>query len=167
MFHKAWTLTNITRHQSAMCLGFTDEHYRACGFDPTKKPTGDDDKVVSKIGMTASSSRDVSAKEDKGTPTSAKKTHATSSAKADGEVIYSWTVGRQAGNPTVTVPYKSQKIDTDIYLVGWNEPASQTFVTMVYNFKSNTSSVSVLARYGAETPFFGFQGGVIEHVVGN
>lgn len=86
---------------------------------------------------------------------------------ADGEVIYSWTVGRQAGNPTVTVPYKSQKIDTDIYLVGWNEPASQTFVTMVYNFKSNTSSVSVLARYGAETPFFGFQGGVIEHVVGN
>ncbi len=86
---------------------------------------------------------------------------------ADGEVIYSWTVGRQAGNPTVTVPYKSQKIDTDIYLVGWNEPASQTFVTMVYNFRSNTSSVSVLARYGAETPFFGFQGGVIEHVVGN
>lgn len=86
---------------------------------------------------------------------------------ADGEVIYSWTVGRQAGNPTVTVPYKSQKIDTDIYLVGWNEPAGQTFVTMVYNFKSNTSSVSVLARYGAETPFFGFQGGVIEHVVGN
>jgi hypothetical protein len=86
---------------------------------------------------------------------------------ADGEVTYGWTVGRQAGNPEVTVPYKSQKIDTDIYLVGWNEPESQTFVTMVYNFRSNTSSVSVLARYGAETPFFGFQGGVIEHVEGN
>ncbi len=86
---------------------------------------------------------------------------------SDGEVTYAWTVGRQAGNPTVTVPYRSQQIDTDIYLVGWLEPESQTFVTMVYNFRSNTSSVSVLARYGAETPFFGFQGGVIEHVEGN
>lgn len=83
---------------------------------------------------------------------------------ADGEVTYNWIVGRQAGNPTVTVPYKSQKIDTDIYLVGWNEPEGKTFVTMVYNFRSNTSSVSVLARYGNEPPFFGFQGGVIEHV---
>lgn len=83
---------------------------------------------------------------------------------ADGEVTYAWIAGRQAGNPTVTVPYKSQKLDTDIFLVGWNEPQSKTFVTMVYNFKSNTSSVSVLARYGNEKPFFGFQGGVIEHV---
>ncbi|WP_299155100.1 hypothetical protein [uncultured Tateyamaria sp.] len=86
---------------------------------------------------------------------------------ADGEVTYAWIAGRQAGNPSVTVPYKSQKLDTDIYLVGWNEPQSKTFVTMVYNFKSNTSSVSVLARYGNDEPFFGFQGGVIEHVTMN
>jgi len=83
---------------------------------------------------------------------------------AGGELTYTWIAGRNAGEPERSFPYKSRKISEDIYLVNWHEPDATNFVTMVYNFKSNSCAVSVISRYGSEKPFRGFQAGVIEHV---
>ena len=81
-----------------------------------------------------------------------------------GQITYKWIAGRNADEPTQSYPYKSRKLDTDIYLVNWHEADKKNFVTMVYNFKSNTCAVSVISKYVDETPFRGFQAGVIEHV---
>ena len=82
-----------------------------------------------------------------------------------GDVLtYKWIAGRNANDPASTYPYKSRKIDDDVYLVNWHEPDTHNFVTMVYNFKSNMCAVSVISRYASETPFMGFQAGIIEHV---
>ena len=83
---------------------------------------------------------------------------------ADGFLTYTWIAGRNAGEPERSFPYKSRKVSDDVYLVNWHEPDAKNFVTMVYNFKSNSCAVSVISRYGSEKPFRGFQGGVIENV---
>ena len=83
---------------------------------------------------------------------------------ADGELTYKWIAGRNADESIRRFPYKSRKIDADIYMINWHEPDAKNFVTMVYNFKSNSCAVSVLSRYANEKPFQGFQAGVIEHV---
>ncbi|MEP2935770.1 MAG: MoaF N-terminal domain-containing protein [Gilvibacter sp.] len=84
---------------------------------------------------------------------------------ADNKITYKWINGMNADKPAQTYPYKSTKIDAGIYLVNWHEPDTENFVTQVYNFNSNTVKVSVIAKYGTEKPFLGFQSGVIEHVV--
>lgn len=83
---------------------------------------------------------------------------------ADGTLTYKWVAGRNVDEPQQSYTYKSRKLDADIYLVNWHEPEKKNYVTMVYNFKSNTCAVSVISRYGNEKPFTGFQAGVIEHV---
>lgn len=83
---------------------------------------------------------------------------------AKGALTYKWIAGRNTDEPQQTYPYKSRKLDTDVFLVNWHEPSKQNYVTMVYNFKSNTCAVSVISKYGSEKPFTGFQAGVIEHV---
>ncbi len=83
---------------------------------------------------------------------------------ADGNLTYKWIAGRMTNEPQKTYSYKSTKVDSDIYLVNWHEPDSNNFVTMVYNFKSNSCAVSVISKYASEKPFMGFQSGVIEHV---
>jgi len=83
---------------------------------------------------------------------------------ADDKMTYKWINGRNAGQPSKTYSYKSKKVDADIYLVNWHEPDTKNFVTMIYNFKSNSCAVSVISRYSSEKPFLGFQSGVIEHV---
>lgn len=83
---------------------------------------------------------------------------------AERKITYTWIEGRNAGKPTQSYPYKSKKVDTDIYLVNWHEPDTHNFLTMVYNFKSNSCAVSVISKYNDEKPFLGFQGGVIEQV---
>ena len=83
---------------------------------------------------------------------------------SDETLTYKWIAGRNADEPTRSYPYKSRKLDADMYLVNWHEPDTQNFVTMVYNFKSNTCAVSVISRYASEKPFMGFQAGIIEHV---
>lgn len=83
---------------------------------------------------------------------------------ADGTLTYKWIAGRNADEPQQSYAYKSRKLDADLYLVNWHEPVKKNYVTMVYNFKSNTCAVSVISRYGNEKPFMGFQAGVIEHV---
>lgn len=83
---------------------------------------------------------------------------------SDQTLTYKWIAGRNAAEPTKTYPYKSRKLDSDMFLVNWHEPDSQNFVTMIYNFKNNTCSVSVISGYASDTPFLGFQAGVIEHV---
>lgn len=85
----------------------------------------------------------------------------------DNQLTYKWLAGRNAGEPKKTYSYKSRKVDTEIYLVNWHEPDTKNFVTMVYNFKSNTCAVSVISKYNSEKPFQGFQAGIIEHVQGN
>lgn len=86
---------------------------------------------------------------------------------AEGKLTYTWIAGRQVGEPTKTYSYKSKKLDSDIYLVNWHEPDSKNYVTMVYNFKSNTCAVSVISNYASDEPFLGFQAGIIEHVSKN
>jgi len=82
----------------------------------------------------------------------------------EGQLTYKWIAGRNVDEPRRSFPYKSRKIDDDIYIINWHEPDVKNFVTMVYNFKSNSCAVSVISRYGSEKPFKGFQAGVIEHV---
>jgi hypothetical protein len=79
-------------------------------------------------------------------------------------LTYKWLNGRNADKAAKTYPYKSTKIDSDIFLINWHEPDTKNFVTQVYNFKSNKVAVSVIAKYDSERPFAGFQSGVIEHV---
>ncbi|WP_299278926.1 MoaF N-terminal domain-containing protein [uncultured Psychroserpens sp.] len=86
---------------------------------------------------------------------------------ADDKLTYKWINGRNSDKPAQTYSYKSTKIDSGIYLVNWHEPDTANFVTQVYNFNSNTVKVSVIAKYGSEKPFLGFQSGVIEHVQKN
>lgn len=83
---------------------------------------------------------------------------------ANGEMTYKWIAGRNADEPVQTYAYKSRKLDSEMYLVNWHESEAKNFVTMVFNFKSNTCAVSVISKYASEKPFMGFQAGVIEHV---
>jgi len=85
----------------------------------------------------------------------------------DDKVTYKWINGRNVDEPAKTIPYKSKKVDSGIYLVNWHEPETKNFITMVYNFNSNSCAVSVISRYGSEKPFLGFQSGTIEHVLKN
>lgn len=81
-----------------------------------------------------------------------------------GLITYKWIAGRNAEEPKQSYRYKSRKLDSDMYLVNWHEPESKNFVTMVYNFRTNTCAVSVISKYADQKPFMGFQAGVIEHV---
>jgi len=81
----------------------------------------------------------------------------------NGEITYKWIAGRNAAEPAKTLSYTSKKVAPETYFVSWHERDTQTYVTMVYNFAANVGSVSVIARYGSEKPFTGFQAGVIEH----
>lgn len=83
---------------------------------------------------------------------------------SNGQLTYKWIAGRNADEPEQSYSYKSRKLDSDLYLVNWHEHDKQNYVTMVYNFKSNTCAVSVISKYASEKPFMGFQAGVIEHV---
>ena len=83
---------------------------------------------------------------------------------SDGKLTYKWIAGRNAGEPAKTLPYKSKKLDTGMYLVNWHEPDTKNFVTSVYNLKNNICAVSVISKYDSDRPFLGFQAGVIEHV---
>lgn len=82
----------------------------------------------------------------------------------DDKITYKWIKGRNADEPIRSYQYKSKKVDSGIYLVNWHEPDTKNFVTMVYNFNSNSCSVSVISRYNSGKPFLGFQSGVIEQV---
>ncbi|WP_298793503.1 MoaF-related domain-containing protein [uncultured Allomuricauda sp.] len=82
-------------------------------------------------------------------------------------MTYKWLNGRNMDQPAKTYPYKSKKVDFGIYLINWHESDTKNFVTMVYNFNSNSCAVSVLSKYTSENPFLGFQSGVIEHVTKN
>jgi len=83
---------------------------------------------------------------------------------ADNKLTYKWINGRNAGEPAKTYPYKSKKVDSDIYIVNWHERDTKNFVTQIYNFNSNSVTVSVISKYDNDKPFLGFQSGVIEHV---
>lgn len=50
-------------------------------------------------------------------------------------------------------------------MINWNEPATQNFVTQVYNFNSNNVTIFVISKYGSDRPYLGFQVGIIEHIV--
>jgi phenolic acid decarboxylase len=82
----------------------------------------------------------------------------------DGKLTYQWIAGKNAGKPAKTYPYKSRKLDTDIYLVSWHEPKLKNYITLVYNLKNNTCANSVIVKYGTEKSFLAFEGGIIEHV---
>ncbi len=82
----------------------------------------------------------------------------------NGEITYKWIAGRNSEEPAKTLSYTSKKVASETYFVSWHELDSQTYVTMVYNFAANLGSVSVIARYGSDKPFTGFQAGVIEHI---
>lgn len=82
----------------------------------------------------------------------------------DDKITYRWLNGRNAGQPSRSYDYKSKKIDTDIFLVNWHESEENNFVSMVYNFRSNSCLASVISKYGEEKPFLNFQSGVIEQV---
>ncbi len=83
---------------------------------------------------------------------------------AEGKLTYQWIAGRNAGKPAKTYAYKSRKLGDGIFYVNWREPDFKNFITLVYNFHTNTCASSVIVNYGGENPITAFEGGIIEKV---
>ena len=82
----------------------------------------------------------------------------------EGKLTYQWISGRNAGKPAKTYSYKSRKLGNDVFYVNWQEPEFKNFITLVYNFNTNTCASSVIVNYGSENPITAFEGGIIEKV---
>ncbi len=83
---------------------------------------------------------------------------------AEGKLTYQWIAGRNAGKPAKTYSYKSRKLGDGVFYVNWHEPDFKNFITLVYNFNTNTCASSVIVNYGSENPITAFEGGIIENV---
>lgn len=83
---------------------------------------------------------------------------------SEGELTYQWIEGRNAGKPAKTYPYISRKLGDDMYYVNWHEADLGNFITLVFNFNTNTCASSVIVRYGSDAPITAFEGGIIEQV---
>ncbi|WP_120752635.1 hypothetical protein [Aquimarina sp. BL5] len=81
------------------------------------------------------------------------------------KLTYQWIAGRNAGKPPKTYVYKSRKLDSGVYMVNWNEPKLKNFITLVYNFNTNTCASSVIVKYGDANPILAFDGGIIKNVI--
>jgi len=82
----------------------------------------------------------------------------------EGELTYQWIAGRNAGKPAKTYSYKSRKLENGVFYVNWHEPDFKNYITLVYNFNTNTCASSVIVNYGSENPITAFEGGIIEKV---
>lgn len=82
----------------------------------------------------------------------------------DKKVKYKWIMGPNNGKPTKEFPYRSRKIDNEIYLVNWHEKELNNFISLIFNFKSRTVASSVIVRYGLPNQFTTFDQGFISKV---
>jgi len=80
------------------------------------------------------------------------------------KLTYKWILGRNADKPAKTFTYKSRQLDNGIYLVNWHEAELKNFITLVFNFNTNTVSSSVIVRYGEENQFTTFDTGFISQI---
>ncbi len=83
---------------------------------------------------------------------------------AEGKLTYQWIAGRNAGKSPKTFSYKSRKLDDGVFYVNWHEPDFNNFITLVYNFNTNSCASSVIVNYGSENPITAFEGGTIKNV---
>jgi len=82
----------------------------------------------------------------------------------EGKLTYQWIAGRNAGKPAKTYSYKSRKLENGVFYVNWHEPDFKNYITLVFNFNTNTCASSVIVNYGSENPITAFEGGIIEKV---
>lgn len=92
---------------------------------------------------------------------------AIDAAFSEGKLTYQWIAGRNAGKPAKTYPYTSRKLNAGVYYVNWHEADLKNFITLVFNFNTNTCASSVIVNYGSEKPTIAFEGGIIEQVKQN
>lgn len=84
----------------------------------------------------------------------------------DKKLKYKWILGPNKDKPERTFSYESRKLANGIYLVNWHEAELKNFITLVFNFNTNTVSSSVIVRYGTENQFTTFDAGFIDQLKG-
>ncbi len=81
----------------------------------------------------------------------------------EGQFFFKWIAGPNK-DAEGSAKYRSRKIGDKMYLVNFHEPATSTFVTIVFNFNQNVISTSAIISPKSDKESIIFEGGIIENL---
>jgi len=85
----------------------------------------------------------------------------------NGKAKYEWVAGPAKGNGNEDIPYRSSKIDDNLYLINWHETGIKDYLTIVFDFDRMIVHSSIIIGYENKperTLKTVFQSGIIDHL---
>lgn len=84
-----------------------------------------------------------------------------------GKAKYEWIAGPAKGRGNEDIPYRSTKMDDNLYLINWHETGIKDYLTIVFDFDKMIVHSSIIIGYEnkPERPLKTvFKSGIIDHL---